>query len=195
MPSGTLFIFKITNVDRAGKIEKVNGFGIKSVSFKEEDKITVAELDMIIEGYESRAIIKDLEEKLQAKDVELATESAAHGTTRDLLNAANEALSNEQAGHEETKKAKATLESDVATKDELIESLNESLSKKDSEVEALVKQPVFEVGGKKYALIVPKSTVLYKGGNVAVTKDVLKENKDLLEFCIERGFQILKELN
>lgn len=195
MPSGTLFIFKITNVDRAGKIEKVNGFGIKSVSFKEEDKITIAELDMIIEGFESREIIKGLEAKLQEKNDELTAEQASHGTTRDLLASAKESLSNEQADHEETKKANANLKTVMKTKDELIESLNDSVAKKDGEVESLIKDPVFTVDGKKLALTVAKSVVMYKNKVVSVTKEALKADPELLKFCVDGGFQIFKKLD
>ena len=49
-------------MNKKEKIEKINDFGLQHVEISENTKNTVAELDLMIEGYESRKIISEQEE-------------------------------------------------------------------------------------------------------------------------------------
>jgi Skp family chaperone for outer membrane proteins len=90
---------------------------------------------------------------------------------------------------EALKAENAALKTEAVEKDQLIKELMETIA--DKEASKGSGRPVFTVKGKKYELVVPKSSYQYKGKRTEITEKVLRENKALIAEIVEKGFGIL----
>ena len=94
---------------------------------------------------------------------------------------------------EALKAENASLKQQVADQEAIIKGQAEELAKMDEEVKNSGKFPVFEVKGKSYDLVTPRSKTRFDGKMVEVTAKSLKEDQKLLEYCVKSGFAILEE--
>lgn len=158
------------------KIELINGYNLEGIKIEDKGNFTVPVLDLIIEAVESRKVINQLKEDVANAKGVIETEVAKLETMSEELTA---------------------VQNQVKVRDQIIEDLNASVGDKDKAndgAEAFIKEPIFTVGKKKLVLIVPKSTAVYNGKNVTVTKESLKSDAGLLKFCVEKGYGIFKNL-
>lgn len=81
----------------------------------------------------------------------------------------------------------------LAKNEQLIKELNEQLASSEKEKDGLSKYPVLTHKGKKYELVDAKSRARFEGENVLITKESLESNPKLLEYCIKKGFECLRE--
>lgn len=113
--------------------------------------------------------------------------------TRHTVNHQAEMLSKHTEELDALRNENSELKDTIEEQEALIKEQAEELAKKDDEVQSAGKYPVFEVKGKSYDLVTPKSKAKYEGKQVEITAKSLKGDKKLLEFCVKQGFEILQE--
>ena len=192
-----LITFKHKNVDRLGKIEKVNGFKVKHVSFKESDNVTVAELDLIIAGYESQDEIAELKKALEKLAEELKIKVDTFEDTRlELIKTANELkqLKDSQNDSKDLLSELDKVRAESAQKDELLNELNDKVEQLAANKGAVHPHPVVTRNRKRFYLTVKSSKVRHDGENKDVTEDTLKQDTTLFDYLIEKKAGILVPL-
>lgn len=168
-------------MNRAEKIKKVNGFGVKSVAFKESDNVTVPELDLIILGYESQDEIAALMDELEKLNATLTENGEALDSTNVKLNAALEEI--------------AELKQERELRESILEELNEQVEELAANKGATHPYPVLTRNGKRFYLTVKSSKVRHNGETKTVTEETLKEDSELFDYLVEKKAAILKPVD